>query len=263
MQPTDITLAYKNALKPGETFRFRCRQCGKCCKNREDILLNPYDLHRACSVLGISHKDFIERYCEVYVGESSRFPCVLLRPVGPEKACPLLKGNKCSMHKGKPTVCALFPLGRAMRYAAPSASGSSASPASPASSASPVEQENSGNVKNDRDGQEGGMFYFFNGATCGARDEEHTVGEWLSEFNLQESEAWFLEWSKELGEIAITIHELEKRLKPKLMEPIFGAVFTGMYLNYYAGASFMEQFRANSQKVKQMLAAIQGEIEKG
>ena len=41
MKPTDITLAYKNALKPGETFRFRCRQCGKCCKNREDILLNP------------------------------------------------------------------------------------------------------------------------------------------------------------------------------------------------------------------------------
>lgn len=249
MQPTDITLAYKNALKPGETFRFRCRQCGKCCKNREDILLNPYDLHRACSVLGVSHKEFIQKYCEVYVGESSRFPCVLLKPVGPEKACPLLKGNKCSVHKGKPTVCALFPLGRAMRYAAPSAPASSAP-------ASPVEQENSRNGA-------GEMFYFFNGATCGARDEEHTVGEWLSEFNLQESEAWFLEWSKELGEIAVTIHELEKRLKPKLMEPIFGAVFTGMYLNYYAGASFMEQFRANSQKVKQMLAAIKAEIEKG
>ena len=261
MKPTDITLAYKNALKPGETFRFRCRQCGKCCKNREDILLNPYDLHRACSVLGVSHQTFIERYCEVYVGESSRFPCVLLKPVGPEKACPLLKGNKCSVHKGKPTVCALFPLGRAMRYSAP-APGSSASPASPASSASPVEQENGGDGENCGAG-ENEMFYFFNGATCGARDEEHTVGEWLSEFNLQESEAWFLEWSKELGEIAITIHELEKRLKPKLMEPIFGAVFTGMYLNYYAGASFMEQFRANSQKVKQMLAAIQGEIEKG
>ena len=106
------------------------------------------------------------------------------------------------------------------------------------------------------------MFYLFNGATCGARDQEHTVAEWLSEFNLQESEAWFLEWSKELGEVAITIHELEKRLRPKLMEPVFGAVFTGMYLNYYAGVSFMEQFRANSQKVKQMLGAIKSEVEK-
>lgn len=258
MQPTDITLAYKNALKPGETFRFRCRQCGKCCKNREDILLNPYDLHRACSVLGISHKDFIERYCEVYVGESSRFPCVLLKPVGPEKACPLLRGNRCSVHQGKPTVCALFPLGRAMRYAAPAATPS----VSPASSASPGEKGKNGNAENGGAG-ENEMFYFFNGATCGARDEEHTVGEWLSEFNLQESEAWFLEWSKELGEVAITIHDLEQKLRPKLMEPIFGAVFTGMYLNYYAGASFMEQFRANSQKVKEMLAAIQAEIEKG
>ena len=255
MQPTDITLAYNNALKPGETFRFRCRQCGKCCKNREDILLNPYDLHRACSVLGVSHQTFIERYCEVYVGESSRFPCVLLRPIGPEKACPLLRGNKCSVHKGKPTVCALFPLGRAMRYQAPAA------PASPAPS-SPVEKGKRGKQGQECNGKDGELFYFFNGATCGARDEEHTVAEWLSEFNLQESEAWFLEWSKELGEIAVVIHELEKRLKPKLMEPIFGAVFTGMYLNYYEGASFMDQFRANSQKVKQMLASIQAEVEK-
>ena len=255
MQPTDITLAYKNALKPGETFRFRCRQCGKCCKNREDILLNPYDLHRACSVLGVSHQTFIEKYCEVYVGESSRFPCVLLRPIGPDKVCPLLKGNKCSVHKGKPTVCALFPLGRALSYS----SAASAASASPSSPASPVEKGKRGS----RGNEENDLFYFFNGATCGARDEKHTVAEWLSEFNLQESEAWFLEWSKELGEIAITIHDLEQKLRPKLMEPVFGAVFTGMYLNYYAGASFMDQFRSNSQKVKQMLAAIQGEIEKG
>lgn len=27
-----------------EHFRFHCKQCGKCCINREDILLNPKDL---------------------------------------------------------------------------------------------------------------------------------------------------------------------------------------------------------------------------
>ena len=29
----------KNALGMDDTFQFKCRECGKCCKNREDILL--------------------------------------------------------------------------------------------------------------------------------------------------------------------------------------------------------------------------------
>ena len=27
-----------------DTFRFHCDQCGKCCIDREDILLNPKDV---------------------------------------------------------------------------------------------------------------------------------------------------------------------------------------------------------------------------
>lgn len=76
--------------------------------------------------------------------------------------------------------------------------------------------------------------------------------KWLGEYDLQESEAWFLEWSKALGKIAVSLQQFEKQLKPKLMEPIFSAVFAGMYLNYYAGSSFMEQFRANADKVKRI-----------
>ena len=257
MQPEDITLAYKNALKPGETFRFRCNQCGKCCRNREDILLNPYDLHRISSVLRVSHQDIVERYCTVYIGDTSRFPCVLLKPVGKEKACPLLKDNRCSVHKGKPTVCALYPLGRAMGYSVAVPSSAPMSPFEPRNGGTSGRGGKAGEPKS------GSIFYFLNGATCGSRDEEHTVEEWLGEYDLQESEAWFLEWSKVLGEAAVTLQQLEKQLKPKLMEPIFGAVFTGMYLNYYARSSFMVQFRANAERVSQMLKAIKAEVEKG
>lgn len=27
-----------------DTFRFHCTMCGKCCIEREDILLNPYEI---------------------------------------------------------------------------------------------------------------------------------------------------------------------------------------------------------------------------
>ena len=183
MKPEDVAIAYKNALAPGQPFRFHCDQCGRCCKNREDILLNPYDLHRASKTLGIPADKFISRYCIVYIGESSRLPCVLLKPVGEDKACPLLKDNLCTIHKGKPTVCALYPLGRATK----------------------MQRNEDGSVS-----PADGFFYFMNQVDCGLRDEEHSVSEWLSEFNLQESETWFMEWSKQIGDMAILIQELEK-----------------------------------------------------
>ena len=35
-----------NKLTADDPFRFHCTQCGKCCINREDILLTPLDLFR-------------------------------------------------------------------------------------------------------------------------------------------------------------------------------------------------------------------------
>ena len=46
MRPEDIINASKHALKPGQKFRFQSAQCGDCCRNREDIILTPYDLFR-------------------------------------------------------------------------------------------------------------------------------------------------------------------------------------------------------------------------
>ena len=42
----------KNPIGKDETFYFKCRQCGECCKNRVDILLSPFDLCRIAKALG-------------------------------------------------------------------------------------------------------------------------------------------------------------------------------------------------------------------
>ena len=110
------------------------------------------------------------------------------------------------------------------------------------SSSSPTKLENSRGENGDNGGrpddEHDGVFYFLNGSIYGSLDEEHIMEEWLEEFGLRESEEWFLEWSKVLGKIAIALQDLEKKLRPKLMEPIFGAVFARMYLNYYTGPAF-------------------------
>ena len=95
-----------------EEFKFNCTMCGKCCINREDILLNPKDMFNLAKELNMEPKQVLEAYCETYIGSDSRFPIVRLKPKGSIKRCPLLKDRKCSVHKAKPTVCAMFPIGR-------------------------------------------------------------------------------------------------------------------------------------------------------
>ena len=101
-------------IGPDEKFRFHCTQCGKCCINREDILLNPKDLYNIAATLSISQEEAVKQYCETYMGGTSRLPIVRLRPQGSIKRCPLLKDRKCMVHKAKPTVCAMYPLGRCL-----------------------------------------------------------------------------------------------------------------------------------------------------
>ena len=42
-------------------MRFRCDGCGKCCKNREDIILNAYDIFRIRKKLDITLEEFLLR----------------------------------------------------------------------------------------------------------------------------------------------------------------------------------------------------------
>ena len=84
-----------------DTFKFHCDMCGKCCINREDILLNPQDIYRMAKELKMEPKDMFIRYCETYVGDNSRIPIVRIQPRGSIKRCPLMANHKCSVHKAK------------------------------------------------------------------------------------------------------------------------------------------------------------------
>ena len=101
-----------------DTFTFHCTQCGKCCIHREDILLSPKDLFNIAKKFQITPAEALEQYCETYIGCNSRFPIVRLRPQGSVKRCPLLKDQKCLVHDVKPTVCAMFPIGRYLTLSA-------------------------------------------------------------------------------------------------------------------------------------------------
>ena len=119
----DIRERIANAKSPEEMeqylldldseFRFKCRRCGKCCKNRIQSFSMPRDIYNIAKKIGKTPKQVIEECAEVYIGDSSRIPVVHMVPVGLQRRCPLLlPDGRCSVHDCKPTVCALYPLGR-------------------------------------------------------------------------------------------------------------------------------------------------------
>ena len=98
-----------------DTFEFHCKQCGKCCMYRNDIILNPFDVFNIAKAKNITCKEVIDEYCDIT--QSRNFMnIIVLKPLDNGK-CPFLSldiptlSMKCSINNNKPTVCKLHPLG--------------------------------------------------------------------------------------------------------------------------------------------------------
>ncbi len=100
-----------------DEFCFTCEQCGECCRNRGDILLNPIDVLRLCRTLQMDPVAFADKYGERYVGDDSRLPLIRIdfrdtyglggKVIGTH--CPFLSNREgkffCRVQAGKPFVC--------------------------------------------------------------------------------------------------------------------------------------------------------------
>lgn len=217
----------KNQLGPDEPFKFHCTMCGKCCIKREDILLNPRDMYNLAKELGMTPHEVLNTYCETYIGGDSRLPVVRLKPRGEIRRCPLLKDRKCSVHNSKPTVCALFPIGRGI--------------------AGEKGNIHSLTVKDIR--------HFFSEPGCGDDSETHTVREWLGEFGLSPEDEFFIKWQKCLFELSMCFCRLEKKLGAD-MGPIWSLTGSILYLMYDMEKPFEPQFSAHLGELHKLISEL-------
>lgn len=104
-------------IDENDTFGFKCQQCGKCCINRDDIILNPFDVYNAAKYLNISPKEFVADYTHCSFGSNSKMPMLLLK-TSSNGFCPLLKYDilnggvfKCLIQEAKPGACSNHPIG--------------------------------------------------------------------------------------------------------------------------------------------------------
>jgi hypothetical protein len=196
-------------------------------------MLTTRDIYNIAKELGRTHEDVMERYCESYIGGYSRIPIVRLKAVGAEKICPLMRDKRCIVHKAKPVVCALFPLGRA----------------APVSG----DQKEPPNIRPQ---------YFLQPATCGSQAHTHTVRSWLEQFGIQTEDEFYTLWTQTVYFLSACLSTLEEcKVSERVMEILWNAVFSSMYVCYDIALDLMPQFRDNVSKLKKLLNNIKSEAE--
>ena len=220
-----------------DTFAFKCRNCGKCCKNRDDILLNSRDVFNVAGALNLSNEKTIEKYCETYIGQNSRVPIIRLKPVGNNKVCPLLSGNRCLVHSLKPTVSAAYPIGRVFAFA---------------------------NMDNNEslvalEFRPNEIQYVLNQVSCGSAKRRQTVREWLEMFNIPIDDTFFLEWNKAVQAIGSFVRKFEEKpgASAKILNVLLNAICVDLYLNYDSQKEFQPQFESNVTRMHEAISKFQ------
>ncbi|MDI6709436.1 MAG: YkgJ family cysteine cluster protein [Bacillota bacterium] len=104
-------------MGPEDEFRFACRtECmGLCCQNIT-ILLDPWDVETMARHLGLSEREFMDRYCRVRTGSRSPWPVLSLRDAEDGRCAFLLEDGRCRIYPARSRNCRTYPLGRAVRF---------------------------------------------------------------------------------------------------------------------------------------------------
>ena len=169
-------------------------------------------------------REVMDAYTEVYIGRNSRIPIIHLLSNGPKGACPLLENGRCSVHDCKPTVCALFPLGR---VALNSKDGQ------------PLKEGETPEVK-----------YILNDHSCGSAKKVNTVRSWLAKFGIPEQDEFYLLWNKVRMSLTPAVMKLEEeKVSEPALEMLWGAIYETLYLHYDTSQEFMPQFQVVADKL--------------
>lgn len=220
-------------LSVHDKFKFGCTQCGACCQNRNDILLNTFDLYRMADKFKMSIPDILNKYMSVYIGDTSKIPIVSLNMRQDNGKCPFLnEKNQCGIHDISPTVCYLYPLGR---HATSS------------------------------DGKHVDSFnYFIQPVPCGNRNEIHTVESWIRH-DLEQNHEEFLAWQNMFLQISDIARYLSEQLPDKILAKFNYAMISAMYLNYEGAstdAQRVERMKKNTQEFVQMFGNLVEQLKK-
>ena len=142
------------------------------------------------------------------------------------------------VHRSKPTVCAMYPIGRCLILAGKTAAD--------------IDMES--------------VQYIFNKPECRGSDgtKTQTVREWLEAFDIPIKDEFFLMWQKKIVmDMGSVFREIEKKISEETMLMLWNAAFVGLYLHYQTELDFMRQFEENVQNFNSLLHSTFGDMIEG
>lgn len=231
MSPEELE---KNLLDLDSEFRFKCRRCGKCCKNQDTILFNTRDIYNIAKKLGKTTRQVIEECAEVYIGNSSRLPMVHMVPIGPQRRCPLLlEDGRCSVHDCKPTVCALYLLGRVVSF----------------------HDMKGDDAEITRDNIR--VKYILNDYTCGSAKRLNTVRSWLARFQIPEEDEFFILWNVVLVNLCAAVRKMEKHnCSEHTLQMVWQSILFSLYVDFDTTQDFMPQFEKTAKRLLDLCKTV-------
>ena len=206
-----------------DRFATGCRNCNGCCKNGSDVTLSAYDLYRVSKEMGLSIKDFFEKYCDLIEGSNSSVPIILLQLSDETDKCILLKNGKCISNDARPTVCAMHPLGRFIEY----------------------EADGTGNVG-----------YILTDECKCKKPASYTVREWLDLNGISTDDRIFITWA-EMTTNSLKIMNITKKDKQQSKTNLIFNILTHyLYFAYDTNEDFITQLLKNAKAIQELLDSL-------
>ncbi len=111
-------LRNKRQLGAASTFCFDCHpklECFTQCCSDVNIVLTPADVIGLARRTGLTTRDFLDRHTLSPITKELHLPVVMLRMgPAPEKRCPFVGDQGCSVYDTRPWACRMYPVGMAL-----------------------------------------------------------------------------------------------------------------------------------------------------
>lgn len=194
-----------------------CQGCSACCQGMGDsIKLDPLDVYRLETNLGLTFEELMNRHMELHITEGSILPN--LRMQGTKERCTFLnEEGRCVVHGFRPGLCRLFPLGRYY--------------------------------------EEGGFSYYLQSQECPKKNKTKIkVGKWLDMPDLKKYEEFTAAWHFLLKDIRNLLEEnQDEQLTKELNMYVLNLFYTKPY---ESGADFYVQFEERLEQMRKLLSVL-------
>ena len=135
------------------------------------------------------------------------------------------------VHKAKPTVCAMYPLGRCLA----------------------ISQDTMNRIET----AELKPQFILNEVDCGDNAEEHTVREWLESFGIPVEDQYYIHWQRIAMLASKVIKSVEGSWTPHGLNMLLTLIYNVLYLGYDMDKEFEPQFEERAEELRTILVKIE------